>query len=231
MSFENKKVVVTGGTGAVGRAVCEAFLKAGADVYSSFVVDAELENLSPALSESDRFHTEKVDLTDERSVATWYANIGRPDVVANIAGGFSMGPFAEISSEDWQKMQAVNLTTCFLSCREALRKMDPNGHGRIINVAAWAAVGRTGGMAAYTTAKSGVISLTEALAEETLLQKITVNAVLPTIMDTPANREAMPDADFDAWVPTANVAETILFLSGESAWHITGAAVPLRGHL
>lgn len=231
MSFEQKKIVVTGGTGAVGRAVCAAFLTAGAHVYSSYVVEDELESLPEALKSSERFHTAKVDLTSETAVTAWFAEVGQPDVVANIAGGFAMGPFAETSLKTWQHMQSMNLTTCFLTCREALRTFDPKGHGRIINVSAFAAAGRTGGMAAYTTSKCGVIALTEALAEETLSQKITVNAVLPTIMDTPGNRAGMPDADFGTWVPTENVAATILYLAAEASWHITGATIPLRGHL
>jgi len=135
---------------------------------------------------------------------------------------------AELTFADWSHMFNMNLNTCFLTSREALRSFDQ--HGRIINVAAFAASKIMGGMGAYTASKNAVIHLTGVLAEESLAQKITVNAVLPTIMDTPANRAAMPDADVTTWVPLENVAHTILFLAEDQSWHITGACIPLRGH-
>lgn len=229
MIFENKTIVVTGGTGALGRAVCKAFLDRGAVVHSSYIVEEELKSLPDDLDHHDQFHTHKVDLTDEAAVSAWMSGLGKVNVLANIAGGFAMGGINDISLKDWQHMQNMNLTTCFLTSREALKVMDP-GHGRIINVASFAACQRTGGMAAYTTSKAAVISLTEAIAEETLTQNITVNAVLPTIMDTPGNRAGMPDADFATWVPVENVANTMVFLADENSWHITGACIPLRGH-
>ncbi|CAM2065098.1 SDR family oxidoreductase [Sulfidibacter corallicola] len=230
MTFQGKKVMVTGGTGAIGTAVSSAFLEAGADVYSSYIVAEELDRLPADLENSDRFHTDKVNLLDETEVQAWFEKVGTPYVVANIAGGFDMAAVKDTELSAWQKMIDINLSTCFLTSRQALRAMDAVGEGRIVNVASFAAVQRIGGMAAYTTAKRAVIALTEAMAEETLATKITVNAILPTIMDTPANRTGMPDADFSTWVPGENVAKTILFLADPSSWHITGASLPLRGH-
>ncbi len=228
MTFEGKKVVVTGGTGALGSAVSQAFLAAGAKVHSSYIVDAEIENLTSGLRENNHFKTTKVNLTDETSVRDWFSEIDGPDILVNVAGGFSMSMLRETDYSAWQHMINMNLNTAFLTSREAVRLM--TGHGRIINVGAFAATRVVPGMCAYTTSKGGVIHLTEVLAEETLAEKITVNAVLPTIMDTPGNRAAMPDADFSTWVPLENVEDTVLFLADEKSWHITGACIPLRGH-
>ena len=230
MSFDSRSVVVTGGTGALGRAVCKAFLERGADVFSSNLLEREVKSLDGALRDHPKFHLQRVDLTSEEEVAAWFASLGRLDVLVNVAGGFAMGTVAETAYGDWRFQQEMNLNTVFLTSRAALACMNPETGGRIINIAAYAATKKIGGMAAYTVSKAGVIHFTEALAEETLETKITVNALLPTIMDTPANRSAMPDADWKKWVPLETVAATILFLAGEEAWPITGACIPLRGH-
>jgi len=224
MSFSGKTVVVTGGAGALGMAVCRAFLDQGARVHALDVGKGG----SAALADEKGFSLHILNLSHEEEVSEWFSGMGSLDVLINVAGGFAMAPVAETSLADWSKMQEMNLTTAFLACREAVKLMEKGG--RIVNVSSFAAEGRTGGMAAYTVSKGAVITLTEALAEETLASKITVNAVLPTIMDTPANRAAMKDADYSAWVPLQNVAETMLFLASDSAWHITGACIPLRGH-
>ena len=230
MTFSNKTVVITGGSGALGVVASQAFLDRGAVVHASYVLARERARLPESLTASDRFHLTEVDLTRESSVCSWFDRIGALDVLVNIAGGFSMAPFIETELEAWRKMQDMNLTTTFLTCREGLKRMDPERDGRIINVAAYAAVGPTSGMAAYTVSKCGVLHLTRTLAEETLNTKVTVNAVLPTILDTPANRESMPDADFSTWTPLENAAHTILFLAEPMSWHVTGACIPLRGH-
>ncbi len=226
MSISGKKVWVTGGAGALGMAICKAFLAEDAAVWA---LDRG-EGRSAELEGNDRFHFYKIDLTSEAEVIKLFSGIDAPDVLVNAAGGFSMAPLSQTSLEDWSHMQKINLTTVFLTCREAVKAMNPSKGGRIINVSSFAAEGRTGGMAAYTVSKGGVIALTQALAEETLSSNITVNAVLPTVMDTPANRNAMPDADFSTWVPLENVAATMMFLARDSSWHITGACIPVRGH-
>jgi len=229
MPFTGKKVVVTGGSGSLGRAVCSAFIRQGANVFSSYVVDRELRDLTQEMKMSEQCRLQKVELTDEDSVHTWFNLIGIPDILVNVAGGFAMGSVEDTDYDAWKHMFRVNLDTTFLTCREALRRMDPTHHGRIINVAAYVATKTLGGMAAYTTAKAGVINLTQSLAEETLSSNITVNAVLPTIMDTRANRSAMPDENHNNWVPVELAASTIMYLASEHAWHITGACVPMRG--
>lgn len=231
MDWQDKIVLITGGTGALGRVVVQAFLERGATVYTSFIVERELDTLPEALRQNPRFHTRRVDLGAEDEVRAWFADLPRLDVLVNVAGGFSMSAIAETSVAAWDQQFNMNLKTTFLCCREALAHMNRQGEGRIVNVGAFAATRRAAGMGPYTASKAAVLHLTEVLAEETLAQNITVNAVLPTVMDTPGNRAANPDADFNAWVPLENVAHTILFLADPQSWHITGALIPLRGHV
>jgi len=231
MSFEGKNVVVTGGTGALGSAVACAFLDQGAIVYASFIKDEELEQLPAAMRDEERCKLNRVDLRDEVAVIAWFDHIESVDVLVNVAGGFAMSSISETRFEDWREMAAMNLDSCFLCCREGLARMKDRPFGRIVNIGAFAACKAPAGMGPYTVSKAGVAHLTEVLAEETLTDEITVNAVLPTIMDTPGNRAAMPDADTGAWVPLPRVAETILYLCGSGSGHITGALIPLRGKL
>lgn len=230
MQWQEMIVIVTGGTGALGRVICEAFLARGAAVYTSFIVERELETLPPSLREHPRFHMRRVDLTSDSEVSEWISSLSRLDVLVNVAGGFAMSPIAETTLANWEHQFNMNLKTAFLCSREALAHMNRQDEGRIINVGAFAATRRIPGMGPYTTSKAAVLHMTEVLAEETLAQKITVNAVLPTVMDTPGNRVSMPEADFGAWVPLSNVADTILYLAAPESWHITGALIPLRGH-
>jgi NAD(P)-dependent dehydrogenase (short-subunit alcohol dehydrogenase family) len=222
------KVVVTGGTGALGQAISQAFLQQGAKIFSSYIDDRELERLPDALK-TDDFVCEKVDLTNESAVQAWIQGIGSFRVLVNVAGGFAMGSVEETSLSDWHHQLRMNLDTCFLTSREAVKVFKNEAYGRIINIAALAAQNRFGGMTAYKVSKAGVIHLTESLAEETLTTNITVNAILPAIMDTPANREAMPEADFSAWAPLESVASCIAYLAQPDSWPITGALIPLRG--
>ncbi len=231
MSFHNHTVAVTGATGALGRAVCRAFLEAGAAVRGSYILDQELAAFPPELAREKRLQLTKVDLLDETAVQAWFDGVGELDVLVNVAGGFAMAPFRDTSTRDWRSMFDINVNTAFTASREALRRFDPERGGRIVNVTAYAVSQAVGGMVAYTASKAALVQMTEALAAETLSAKITVNAVAPTIMDTPVNREAMPDADFSTWVPTEDAARTILFLADPRSWHITGAVIPMRGKL
>lgn len=225
----SKNIIITG---ALGSAISSAFLEQGnCMVHSSYINKLELEHLPDNLKNNPEFKTTAVDLLDENAVAKWFKSINSVDVLINVAGGFAMGKFSETTLANWQKMFHLNVDTCFLTSREALRRMDGSEYGRIINVGSFAATRGVAGMTSYTASKAAVIKLTEDLAEETLASKITVNSVLPTTMDTPANRAAMPDADTTQWVPVANVAHTVLFLAAIESWHITGACIPLRGHL
>lgn len=229
MTYSVEHVVVTGGTGALGQAVCTAFVRAGAQVTATYIDAAELARLPAELQKSEQFTTAKVDLVDESAVTAFFERFERLDVLVCVAGGFAMGDLTGLSLAEWRRMHDLNLTTCFLASREGLKRMDRDRGGRIVHVGAFAAENRVGGMSAYTTSKAAVLNLTRSLAEETLRSNITVNAVLPTIMDTPGNRAGMPDADFDDWVPLETVAATIDFLASAAACPITGALIPLRG--
>jgi NAD(P)-dependent dehydrogenase (short-subunit alcohol dehydrogenase family) len=227
MDFSNKHIVVTGGTGALGTAVVGGLLAAGAACTIPYIHDAEMERF--AHRSDNKVRLIKVsDLADEADVAKAYAGL---DLWASIhiAGGFAMGKVADTDKSALMAQIDGNLVSCFLCCRAALGAMK-NG-GRIVNVAARPALEpRSGaGMTAYTISKSGVATLTVALAEEAAKDGVLVNAVAPSIMDTAANRKAMPKADFDAWPKVEEVAATILFLASPDNRVTRGAIVPVYG--
>ena len=223
--FSGKHVVVTGGTGALGSAVVGTLLKAGAMCSVPYIVEAEAQRFA---------HRDKVrlievpDLADEASVDLVYKDVTLWASI-HIAGGFAMGKVADTDKAALTAQLDTNLISCFLCCRAAVSAM--KGGGRIVNVAARPALEwRSGaGMAAYTVAKAGVAALTAVLAEEVAKDGILVNAVAPSIMDTPANRKAMPKADFDAWPKVDEVAATILFLASPENKVTRGAIVPVYG--
>lgn len=222
----NPLVVVTGGTGFLGTAVCEHLLDAGAEVHVPWLDEAEVDRFPLA----GRCTLTRVELADEASVTDYYAGLERLQASIHVAGGFAMGPIGSMTLADFEAMHRMNTVTAFLCCREAVRAMRRGGDGgRIVNVGARPAVEPAGGMLAYTTSKAAVTSLTRCLAQEVLADSILVNAVLPSIMDTPANRAAMPDADFDAWPKLAEVASTIGFLASTDNALTTGTLVPVYG--
>lgn len=227
MDFQERNVVVTGGTGALGRAVVGALVEAGAHCHVSYIVEAEAQAFP---------HTRNVtlhhvgDLADEAAVAAFYGHVPKLWASIHLAGGFAMSPVAEIDSAALRRQIDMNFVSCFQCCRFAVTAMGKNG-GRIVNVAArpgleW----RSGaGMAAYAASKAAVAALTVALAEEVAEDGILVNAVAPSIMDTPANRKAMPDADHSAWPKVEEVAATILFLASPDNAVTRGGVVPVYG--
>jgi NAD(P)-dependent dehydrogenase (short-subunit alcohol dehydrogenase family) len=222
-----KHVVVTGGTGGLGAAVVEKLLADGATVHLPM-----MEATLPAhLPWKDRVHAVPgVSLDNEAQVAAFYGSLPELWASIHLVGGFAMAKVTETSLADFEKQWRMNTVTCFLACREAVRQMEKakNG-GRIVNVAARPAVTPTPGMIAYATAKAGVAALTQALAAEVVDQGILVNAVLPSIIDTPANRASMPKANHDAWPKPAQLAETIAFLASERNALTSGTLVPVYG--
>jgi NAD(P)-dependent dehydrogenase (short-subunit alcohol dehydrogenase family) len=228
MSIAGKKIAVTGAGGALGSAMVREALKGGARVA--------------ALDRSDMSHHPAdgsvllggVDLTapsdTQRALATAAERLGGLDGLVNIAGAFKWQKIAGGSTEIWDQLYAVNLRTAVNASRAALPFLTHPG-GRIVNVGAMAAAHATTGMGAYAASKAGVARLTEALAEELKDQGVTVNAVLPSTLDTPANRADMPSADFTRWVQPEALAAVIIFLLSDAAAVITGASIPVAGRV
>jgi NAD(P)-dependent dehydrogenase (short-subunit alcohol dehydrogenase family) len=230
--FSGKHVVVTGGTGALGSAVVGKLLSAGAICTIPYIVEAEAQRYEHRSSKNVKL-IRVPDLADEASVTEVYQDV-TPWASIHIAGGFAMGHVAKTDKAALMAQLDSNLISCFLCCRAAVNAMRSQGGGsggRIVNVAARPALEwRSGaGMAAYTVAKAGVAALTVALAEEVAKDGILVNAVAPSIMDTPANRAAMPKADYAAWPKVEEVAATILFLASPENKVTRGAIVPVYG--
>ena len=226
MDFSGKNVAVTGGTGALGTAVVGGLLAAGARCTVPYVHEAEAQRF-PHSGDPSVTLIPVADLADEAMVSKVYGGLALWASI-HIAGGFAPGNVAE-TGQAALMAQSIYLVSCFLCCRAAVNAMQSGG--RIVNVAARPALEwRSGaGMTAYTVAKTGVAALTVALAEEVAKDGILVNAVAPSIMDTAANRKAMPKADFDKWPKVEEVAATILFLASPDNKVTRGAIVPVYG--
>ena len=230
MDFADKTVVITGGTGALGAAVVGALIAQGARCVVPYMHEAEMQRFAHRGDKAVTLLAVK-NLADEADVTKLYGEAGAALWASiHIAGGFAMGKVADTDKAALMAQIEQNLVSCFRCCRAAVNAMGKNG-GRIVNVAARAALEpRTGaGMSAYTIAKAGVAALTAALAEEVAKDGILVNAVAPSIMDTPANRASMPKADFAAWPKVEEVAATILNLASPGNRVTRGASVPVYG--
>jgi NAD(P)-dependent dehydrogenase (short-subunit alcohol dehydrogenase family) len=232
MSDLKKRVVITGAVGALGSAVAQAFAASGAQLA---LLDRakDAKELLGAVGPQHTF-IGGVDLADpaqaRAALDAAAAKLGGIDVLVNIAGAFRWETLAGGKPETWDFLYSVNLKTAVCACHAALAHL-PAEHGRIINVGAAATAKAGAGMGAYTASKAGVAKLTEALAEELKDKGVTVNAVLPSIIDTPANRADMPNADFTRWVAPAALADVILFLASDAARAITGASIPVLGRV
>lgn len=223
-------IVVTGATGALGAGLVDVLLERGADVYVPMVEPELPAHL--AWRDHARVHAApKVSLDDETQVSAFYASVPSLWASIHLVGGFAMAKVAETSLADFEKQWRLNTVTCFLACREAVKAMRKTGNGgRIVNVAARPVQVPTAGMIAYVASKAGVASITQSLAVELLAENILVNAVLPSVIDTPANRASMPKADFTKWPTPAQIAQTIAFLSSSDNALTTGTLVPVYGH-
>ena len=231
MDYRERQVIVTGGTGALGTAVVGALIEAGAVCHVPYRHDEGLDRYPYRAHAQVKLHG-GVDLADEAAVGRLFAAAPVLWASIHIAGGFAAARLSATGKDDLMRQVEMNLVTCFLCCRAAVGAMAQTGAGgRIVNVAArpeleW----RTGaGMAAYTASKAAVAALTVALAEEVAKEGILVNAVAPSIMDTRANRAAMPKADFSAWPKVEEVAATIRFLAAPENKVTRGAIVPVYG--
>jgi NAD(P)-dependent dehydrogenase (short-subunit alcohol dehydrogenase family) len=221
-------VLVTGGTGALGAVVALGALEAGARVVVTYRDARDRETLAAraALPARERLDGIPADVTDGESVRRLVDEVTarhrRLDALVNTVGGFAAGDLLATDERAWDAMLTVNLRSAYLCCRAVLPGMLAAGRGRIVNVGSRSVVPPTGGFLAYTVAKSGVIALTQALAHEVRGRGITVNAVLPSTMDTEANRRAMPTANRKDWVTPESVARAILFLASDAAADVTG---------
>jgi len=227
-----RTVLVTGAAGNLGRAIAAAFEQRGANLV---LVARTKESLAAALgTESERRVFIAADLLDQGAI-DWAVRLtqerfGRLDILCNIAGGFKMGPpVHETSDKDWDFLMDINARTMLHAVRAAVPQMIDAGGGKIVNVGAFAAQKGVAQMGAYVAAKSAVIRLTEAMAAELRDKNINVNCVLPTIIDTPENRAAMPKTDPARWVAPEDLANVIVFLASDEARAIHGAAVPVTG--
>jgi NAD(P)-dependent dehydrogenase (short-subunit alcohol dehydrogenase family) len=229
MDFSGRHVVITGGTGALGTSVVGALLDAGAHCHVPFRSGTEADRFRHKESHRVTLYP-GIELSDDEDVAKLYAGISPLWASIHLAGGFAMKPLAESGKADFMGQIETNLVSAFLCCRAAVNAMGKNG-GRIVNVAARPALEpRTGaGMTAYTASKAAVAALTAALGEEVAKDGILVNAVAPSIMDTPTNRKAMPKANFDAWPKVDEVAATIVFLASPDNKVTRSAIVPVYG--
>jgi NAD(P)-dependent dehydrogenase (short-subunit alcohol dehydrogenase family) len=231
VDYRDRHVVVTGGTGALGRAIVGALVEAGAVCHVPYLVAAEAEHF-PLRDHARVKLLAAIDLTDEAAVARLYGGVPTLWASIHLAGGFAMAPVGKTTKADLMKQVDLNLVTAFLSCAAAVNAMTRgSAGGRIVNVAARPALEwRSGaGMAAYAASKAAVAALTVALAEEVAKSGILVNAVAPSIMDTPANRAAMPQADHAAWPKVEEVVATILFLASPDNKVTRGGIVPVYG--
>jgi len=204
-------------------------LSAGATVCVPYVVPAEVDALKArAGAAGARLQTTHADVTDAAVFGTFVRGVldahGRVDALVNGVGGFAAGDLASTSLDEWDRTIDLNLRSAVVGCKGVLPAMTTAGLGRIVNIATRAVVPPMGGFIAYTVSKAAVITLTQALARE-VARGITVNAVLPSTMDTPANRNAMPDADRSGWVSTDAVAEVIAYLLSDGAGSVSGAAI------
>lgn len=230
MPLRNQHVLVTGGFGTLGVAVVQAALAAGARVTA---VDRAKSPPADALAGAQ--WVGDVDLADAATAAATFDRIaaagGGLDALVNVAGTFRWETVEGGNLDTWDLLYRVNLRTAVAASQAALRHLLARGGGSIVNVGAGAAAKAGTGMGAYAASKSGVARLTEALAEEFKDRAITVNAVLPSIIDTPPNRADMPKADFERWVKPAQLADVIVFLLSPQARAITGALIPVSGRV
>ncbi|MDQ3032928.1 MAG: SDR family NAD(P)-dependent oxidoreductase [Myxococcota bacterium] len=239
--YEGLHVIVTGGAGALGTAVVRQLIEAGAHVHVPAYDEAEAQRFELA---SDPRVTVRagVDLSDEVQVENFYAHVPALWASIQIAGGYVGAPLLETTPTMMRRMLSTNAMSCFLCCREAVKRMreaardslppgvdTPFPGGRLVNVSAKPALIPTAGLSAYAASKAAVAALTLSLAEELKGERIWVNAVVPSTMDTPANRAAMPGADHAAWPTTDEVASTIVFLASPKNGSTRGALVPVYG--
>jgi len=234
--FKDRTVLVTGGTGQLGREVCFSFLKAGAQVATTFHSENSIHLLQSRLGDMmDNVFLVRKNLAKEEDVQSLVSDVtkkfGKIHILANVIGGYIAGkPVTEISENEWNQMMDLNLKTAFLLSKHVVSQMERQSDGgKIIHVSARPGIKGSGFDAAYVASKSGVLRLVESLSEEVKSKGINVNCIMPSIIDTEENRIAMPGADYSKWVKPHDISRVILFLASDDSRSINGAAIPVYG--
>ena len=232
MTLANKAIIVTGAAGNVGSALARVLAGHGARVAAVDALSAPLEQVVAALPDRARhLALPGVDLADPAACADLVARVvtafGRIDGVGSTVGGFAMAPVEEAGPEQWDRMFDLNVRTTWNIYRAAIAAMRKTGGGALVGIGSAAGLRGSGQMAAYAATKSAVMRLTESLADELRAERFRVNAVLPTTIDTPQNRAAMPNADASRWVKPSEVAEAMAFLLSDAASGVSGALLPV----
>jgi NAD(P)-dependent dehydrogenase (short-subunit alcohol dehydrogenase family) len=234
--FSDKVALVAGGTGALGRAIATAFLKAGVRVAVTYRQREEFDGVLAAVAPSDAARLEGIatDVTDTKAasavVEELIAEHGRLDILVNAVGGYAGGKNVwEDEPATYERMMALNLQSGFTLARAVLPAMIRQNRGWIVNVASRAGYGHSPGAALYSASKAGALAFFDSLADEVKPYSINVNSIVPSIFDTPANRRAMPNADWSRWPKPEDIAQVVLFLCSERARVIHGAAIPVYG--
>ena len=230
--FSDRIVLVTGGTGALGRAISKAFITSGATVISSYVVDREADQLEAQIKSV--VHLIKADIGKEEEVKKLVSSIlgkyGQIHILVNVVGGYVGGKRVnELDEKEWDLMMNMNLKSAFLMSKNVIPQMISSKNGKIVHVSSRSGLKSTGYESAYAASKSGLIRLVESLSEEVKDLNINVNCIMPSTIDTEANRIAMPNADHSRWVKPLDLANIVLFLCSEDGKAITGAAIPTYG--
>lgn len=235
VSFQDKVVLVAGGTGGLGRSVSLAFLAEGAKTIATYRKDAELAALREAAGTAgDSLDGHTADVTDEVAVRDLVNSIldrhGRLDVLVNTVGGYAGGiKLWELETKTLEQMLSLNLRSGYSLARAALVPMLKQRSGSIVNVAAKAAVDHGAGASAYAASKAAAVAMMDSLAEDLKGTGVRVNSILPNIIDTETNRKAMPDANYATWPKPADIARVVLFLASDEASVVHGAALPVYG--
>jgi NAD(P)-dependent dehydrogenase (short-subunit alcohol dehydrogenase family) len=233
--YEGRVAIITGGTGALGRAVVQVFVHDGARVAVPYRGERDLQVLRQDLGDRvDRLLAVSADMTDGAAMSDFVTGVvetlGRLDVLVNVIGGFAGGkPLQETDEATWDRMHNLNLRSVYLACHAAVPHLLQAGRGAIVNVSSRPALVPTPNLSAYAVAKAGVLTLTTTLAAELKPHGITVNAVVPGTIDTPANREGARPEQSERWTKPAEIARVIHWLCGDDAAIVSGAAIPVYG--
>jgi NAD(P)-dependent dehydrogenase (short-subunit alcohol dehydrogenase family) len=232
--LKDRVAIITGGTGGLGKSVLTVFLREGANVLSTYRKDEELSETKELIDQYlDRAVFVKADVTKlediENVVSAAVEKFSRVDILVNIVGGFAQESFEDTDEGMWDKMMTLNAKSAFLCSKAVIPHMVQNAYGRILNIGSRPALKGSGKVSAYGASKAAVVNLTESLADEYKQDNINVNAVIPGTIDTAANRESMPDADYSKWVDPGDIAGVIAFLCSEDARAVNGAIVPVYG--